>query len=92
MKVFTHVPVGLGLSHREHETRAAMVWNRITADGSSPDTWFIATKIEIESFNYPLAAGSMISMGIIEEKDGLYRLSKRTIEKIETYLSQLKKV
>ena len=56
MKVFTHVPVGLGLSHREHETRAAMVWNRITADGSSPDTWFIATKIEIESFNYLLVS------------------------------------
>lgn len=34
-----------------------------------------------------LKRGSMISMGYIETKDGMYRLSKYTIKKIKKYLA-----
>jgi len=86
MKKFTIKPVGLGLNHLEHEIRAAMIWNRLIDANQDPTDWFDPSQDEIRDCNYPLRTGSMISSGFINVKNGLFKLSDFTVNKIKTYL------
>jgi hypothetical protein len=91
MKKFTTYPVGLGINHIEQEMTVAYCWNQLADEGKRPDEPFVAPAGRIKHINERNAQTGLSLINtkhVIDEGNGIYRLSDITIIKCNNFLNK----